>query len=94
MAEPTRSTVSSVQVLYLSPLKALINDQHRRLEQICEQADIPVHRWHGDVSGASKQRVLTNPSGVLLITPESLEATFVGPARKCGLGGVKSLELG
>ena len=76
-AEPTRSTVSSVQVLYLSPLKALINDQHRRLEQICEQADIPVHRWHGDVSGASKQRVLTNPSGVLLITPESLEATFV-----------------
>ena len=66
-----------VQALYVSPLKALINDQHERLEQLCERLDVPVHRWHGDVSAAAKRKLVADPSGVLLITPESLEATFV-----------------
>lgn len=67
----------SVQVLYISPLKALINDQFSRLEYLCEALDIPVHRWHGDVSGAAKARLLKSPGGVLLITPESLEAVLM-----------------
>ncbi|MDQ3856135.1 MAG: DEAD/DEAH box helicase, partial [Chloroflexota bacterium] len=65
------------RVLYLSPLKALINDQYARLEALCEWLDIPVHRWHGDVAGSRKARALRDPRGVLLITPESLEALFV-----------------
>lgn len=76
-AEPSPATSTGVQVIYLSPLKALINDQYDRLEKLCERADIPVHRWHGDVAGSAKQKVLKDPSGILLITPESLEATFV-----------------
>ena len=76
-AKPQTRAPVGVQVLYLSPLKALINDQYQRLEQLCERADIAAHRWHGDVSGSSKQKVLAHPSGVLLITPESLEAMFV-----------------
>lgn len=76
-AEPAPAPVSGIQVLYVSPLKALINDQYDRLELLCERAGIDVHRWHGDVSGSAKQKVRRNPSGVLLITPESLEATFV-----------------
>ena len=75
--EPEAEVPSGVQVLCISPLKALINDQFQRLEQLCERADIAVHRWHGDVSGSLKQKVLKNPSGVLLITPESLEAILV-----------------
>jgi ATP-dependent helicase Lhr and Lhr-like helicase len=66
-----------VQVLYVSPLKALINDQYRRLEGLCEDLDIPVTRWHGDVSGTAKKRLLNDPRGALLMTPESLEAMFV-----------------
>jgi ATP-dependent Lhr-like helicase len=66
-----------VQVLYLSPLKALINDQYMRLEGLCEDLDIPVTRWHGDVSGTAKKRLLNDPRGALLMTPESLEAMFV-----------------
>lgn len=77
LAEPATGNPVGVQVLYVSPLKALINDQHRRLEQICERVDVPVHRWHGDVSAAAKQKLVAEPSGVLLITPESLEAIFV-----------------
>ncbi|MFD9705259.1 DEAD/DEAH box helicase [Lentzea sp. NPDC059081] len=66
-----------IQVLYVSPLKALINDQHRRLDEMCESFELPVHRWHGDVPGSAKAKVLTKPEGILLITPESLEAMFV-----------------
>lgn len=67
----------SVQALYISPLKALINDQFRRLEDLCAYAEIPVHRWHGDVSATDKQRLRQSPGGVLLITPESLESQFI-----------------
>ncbi|MGI8434609.1 MAG: exonuclease domain-containing protein [Nocardioidaceae bacterium] len=61
----------------MSPLKALINDQYDRLELICDRADVAVHRWHGDVAGSEKRNTVKHPSGVLLITPESLEAQFV-----------------
>ena len=76
-AEPEES----VQALYISPLKALINDQFRRLEDLCAYADIPVHRWHGDVNASDKQRLRQSPGGVLLITPESLESQFVNHDR-------------
>lgn len=66
-----------VQALYIGPLKALINDQFERLERLCQDLDIKVHRWHGDVESNAKRRVIREPSGVLLITPESLEALFV-----------------
>lgn len=61
-------------IIYLSPLKALINDQFGRLERLCEALDIPVWPWHGDVSGSVKERFRKKSTGVLLITPESLEA--------------------
>jgi ATP-dependent Lhr-like helicase len=67
----------SVRVLYVSPLKALINDQFDRLSDLGQRLDIPVHRWHGDASASEKKKLLEHPSGVLLITPESLEALFV-----------------
>ncbi|MCU1685181.1 MAG: box helicase [Amycolatopsis sp.] len=66
-----------IQALYVGPLKALINDQFRRMEELCEVLEIRTHRWHGDVAGTRKQAMLRNPSGILLITPESLEAMFV-----------------
>ena len=63
-------------IIYVSPLKALINDQFRRLEQLCEVLEVPVWPWHGDVSTSVKSRFMKDPRGVLLITPESLEATL------------------
>lgn len=69
--------MSGVACLYVSPLKALINDQYGRIGALCESLEIPVHRWHGDVSAAHKREVLRDPAGILLITPESLEAMMV-----------------
>ncbi|MEO5824672.1 MAG: DEAD/DEAH box helicase [Gemmatimonadales bacterium] len=61
-------------IVYISPLKALINDQFGRLELLCANLDVPVWPWHGDVPSSVKTRFLRKPHGVLLITPESLEA--------------------
>lgn len=66
-----------LRVLYVSPLKALINDQHRRLELLCERLDIPLTRWHGDAPAGAKKRLLKQPAGVVLITPESIEALLL-----------------
>lgn len=67
----------SIGAIYIGPLKALINDQFMRLTELCEQAHIPVWHWHGDVSYAHKQKMIQNPSGILQITPESLEALLL-----------------
>ena len=61
----------------ISPLRALINDQARRLESLGEATGLPVHPWHGDVPRASRQRLRIHPQGILIITPESLEAMLL-----------------
>ncbi|MFR3312585.1 DEAD/DEAH box helicase [Collinsella stercoris] len=68
---------ASVGALYIGPLKALINDQFHRLNDLCDEADIPVWHWHGDVSASHKAKLLKKPSGILQITPESLEALLL-----------------
>ena len=68
---------ASVGAIYVGPLKALINDQFYRLNDLCAEAGIPVWHWHGDVSASHKARMLKNPSGILQITPESLEALLM-----------------
>lgn len=68
---------SSVGCIYIGPLKALINDQFMRLNDLCEEADIPVWHWHGDVAQSHKERLMKHPSGILQITPESLEALLL-----------------
>ena len=67
----------TVGVLYIAPLKALINDQFGRLNELCEEQGIAVSRWHGDVAYTKKQKLLRKPSGILQITPESLEALMI-----------------
>ena len=68
---------SSVAVMYIAPLKALINDQFGRLNELCEQAGIPVTRWHGDVPQSQKRKLMRKPQGILQITPESLESLMI-----------------
>ncbi len=67
----------SVGVLYIAPLKSLINDQFGRIEELLDMTGIPVTHWHGDVAASHKKKMLDEPRGVLQITPESLESMLV-----------------
>ncbi len=67
----------SFGILYISPLKALINDQYRRLESLCDIMDMKVTPWHGDSLQSKKKHARQNPQGILLITPESLESLLI-----------------
>jgi len=71
------SNKSGVQILYISPLIALINDQFVRVDDLCKYLDIKVTKWHGEANISKKKELLRNPSGIMLITPESLESMFV-----------------
>ena len=68
---------TSVGAIYIGPLKALIHDQFSRLNELCADAEIPVWHWHGDVAQSHKEKLLKHPSGILQITPESLEALLL-----------------
>ncbi len=74
---------SSVGVMYISPLKALINDQFNRLEQMLLDSNIPVTKWHGDASQTQKNKLIKNPEGLLQITPESLESLITNKRGAC-----------
>lgn len=69
--------VNSIGVLYISPIKALINDQFQRLNDLLKQSHLEVCAWHGDISTHRKKKLLKNPQGILQITPESLESLLI-----------------
>jgi ATP-dependent Lhr-like helicase len=73
----------SVGILYVSPLKALINDQFKRLELLLLESGIPVCKWHGDASLTQKNKLMKNPEGIIQITPESLESLVTNKRGAC-----------
>ncbi len=74
---------SSVGIMYISPLKALINDQFKRLEQMLLDSNIPVTKWHGDASTTLKDKLIKRPEGLIQITPESLESLITNKRGAC-----------
>jgi len=73
----------SVGIMYISPLKALINDQFKRLEQLLLDSHIRVTKWHGDASITQKNKLIKNPEGIIQITPESLESLITNKRGAC-----------
>ncbi len=77
LSELCENPPKSVGVIYIAPLKSLINDQFYRIEELLDQSGIPVTHWHGDVAGSHKKKLLDRPAGILQITPESLESMLI-----------------
>jgi ATP-dependent Lhr-like helicase len=73
LAEPW----DGLAVLYVSPTKALLNNQQERLERYYGLVGRQAAVWHGDVPAATKRRLLAEPPDCLLTTPESLEGMLV-----------------
>ncbi len=77
LTELYENPTTTIGALYISPIKALINDQFERLNGLLKKAEMPVWCWHGDVSQSHKNKLLKNPRGILQITPESLESLLI-----------------
>ena len=75
---------AGVQILYVSPLKALSNDIHKNLEIPLDGIEEQLHMLGeapvnisiavrtGDTSAAERQKMAKNPPHILVTTPESL----------------------
>lgn len=66
-----------LSVLYVCPIKALLNNLLPRLESYTGWLGRRVSLWHGDVTAASRRKILLDPPDILLTTPESIEAMLV-----------------
>lgn len=66
-----------LSVLYICPIKALLNNLEHRLEHYGNLLGRSVGLWHGDISPARKARMVAEPPDILLTTPESLEVMLV-----------------
>ena len=77
LTELMEDPAAGIGVLYIAPLKSLINDQFLRMDELLRESGIPATHWHGDVASSHKQRLLRDPKGILQITPESLEAMLI-----------------
>lgn len=91
LSEPT----AGYAVLYVSPLKALINDQYRRLVDMTAGTEVEVTPWHGDIDASKKSRSVKNPQGILIITPESLESFLINKSSsvKAAFGNLKYVVI-
>lgn len=66
-------------VLYLSPIRALLNNQEDRVQRLAGLVGRRAFKWHGDVGDGERHRFLDEPADILLTTPESLEAMLMSP---------------
>ena len=64
-------------VLYICPIRALLNNQEDRLKSYAKMVGLEVFKWHGDVSDSRKQRFRESPAHILMTTPESLEVMLI-----------------
>lgn len=76
-SEILNNHLKPVSVLYISPLKALINDMHHRIEKWGNHFGLTATKWHGDVSKYEKDKFTKNPTDFLSTTPESLEVILM-----------------
>lgn len=67
----------AASVLYICPIKALLNNLEQRLSYYAGLVGRRVEVWHGDVSQSRKQRALKDAPDILLTTPESVEAMLI-----------------
>ena len=66
-----------ISIIYVSPIKALLNNQEERLKKLSSFVYSDVFKWHGDVESSEKQKFYKNPPQILMITPESLEVILM-----------------
>jgi ATP-dependent helicase Lhr and Lhr-like helicase len=83
----------STSILYICPLRALLNNLEIRLRDYCALVGHTVALWHGDISQSARQRIAAEPPDCLMITPESLEVILVSHRwnKDRAFGGIRAV---
>lgn len=84
-----------VSVIYLSPIRALLNNQEARVAKYAGLIGRRSFKWHGDTSQSQRKQFLRSPTDILLITPEALEAMLMSarvPTREV-FGGLRAVII-
>lgn len=68
---------SGISILYVSPIKALLNNQEQRLDKYLRLVGREAALWHGDTPQGERRRIIAEQPDCLLTTPESLEVLLV-----------------
>ncbi len=66
-----------LSVLYLCPIRALLNNLYIRLSRYATLVGRTCSVWHGDTSPTERSRINREQPDILLTTPESLEVMLV-----------------
>jgi ATP-dependent helicase Lhr and Lhr-like helicase len=66
-----------VGLIYIAPIKALLNNQAERLGSYTEMVGLRRFLWHGDIKDSQKRAFIKEPTAVLMTTPESLEVMLL-----------------
>jgi ATP-dependent Lhr-like helicase len=84
-----------LSVLYVCPLRALLNNLEPRLHRYASMVGRRAALWHGGVANAARQRILRDPPDLLLTTPESLEAMMISTRvdHKALFGGMRAVVI-
>ncbi len=79
LAQIVQQEPEAVGILYVAPLKALLNNQAERLGRYTEMVGLTRFLWHGDIPDQQKRHFLKRPATLLMTTPESLEVMLLSP---------------
>ncbi|CAM5543953.1 ATP-dependent helicase [Streptomyces spiroverticillatus] len=95
LSRMTAERWSGTSVLYVCPLKALLNNLLPRLEAYTGWIGRTAALWHGDVKAGARKKILVGRPDILLTTPESLEAMLVSTNvdHRTFLGGLNAIVV-
>lgn len=68
---------AGLSIIYICPIKALLNNLNDRLNQYTSLIGRTSAVWHGDISQSARKRIIADPPDCLLTTPESIEAMLI-----------------
>jgi ATP-dependent helicase Lhr and Lhr-like helicase len=77
LAQMVEREPTGVGILYIAPIKALLNNQADRFQNYTEMIGLNHFLWHGDIQRSQKKAFIRNPTTVLMTTPESLEGMLI-----------------
>lgn len=87
------STGPGFTTLYITPLRALNRDIQKRMEWWCHELGLTIGVRHGDTTQHERRKQTLHPPDLLITTPETIQAIFMGSVLRNHLKSVKYVVI-